>query len=119
MLRIMIIEDEAVIGALLAEVLEGMGHMVCAIEATEADAVAAALRCRPDMMIVDMQLGDGSGVAAVEEIRRTVLVPHVFVSADISRVQTLRLGSVFIRKPFREVDLVRAIQRALVAAEAA
>ena len=37
--------DDALIGMLLAEVLERMGHEVCAIEANEADAVAAAVRC--------------------------------------------------------------------------
>ena len=46
-LRILVVEDDALIGMLLAEVLVGMGHEVCAIEANEADAVAAAARCRP------------------------------------------------------------------------
>jgi len=42
-LRVLVVEDNAIIGMLLAEVLAGMGHDVCAIEATEADAVTAAL----------------------------------------------------------------------------
>jgi len=112
-LRILVAEDNAVIGALLAEMLEGMGHNVCAIAATEADAVAAAVRCRPDLMIVDVRLGDGSGVAAVEKIRRAEFVPHLFVSGDISRIRVLRPGAVVVQKPFHERDLARAIQRAL------
>ena len=115
-LRILVVEDEAVIAMLLAEVLTGMGHHVCAIAATEAKAVAAAVRCRPDLMIVDARLRDGSGVAAVEEILRTGFVPHVFVSGDPLRVQALRPGAVVIQKPFFKSDLVRAIQRALDAA---
>jgi CheY-like chemotaxis protein len=115
-LRVLVVEDDAMIAMLFAEVLAGMGHDVCAIEATEADAVATAVRCRPDLMIVDVRLGDGSGVSAVEEILRTGPVPHVFVSGDTSRVQTLRPGAVVIQKPFRESDLARAIQRALGAA---
>ena len=66
-LRVLVVEDNAIIGMLLAEVLAGMGHDVCAIEATEADAVTAAARCRPDLMIVDVQLGDGSGAFAIEK----------------------------------------------------
>lgn len=111
--RVLVVEDDAVIATLLAEVLEGMGHDVCAIEATEADAVAAANRCRPDLMIVDARLGDGSGVSAVEEILRAGFVPHVFVSGDALRVQALRPGALVIQKPFRESDLARAIQHAL------
>ena len=67
-LRILVVEDDPLIGMLLAEVLEGLGHEVCAIEANEADAVAAAARCSPDLMIVDARLGDESGIAAVDQI---------------------------------------------------
>ena len=88
-LRVLVVEDDAIIGALLAEMLEGMGHDVCAVEATEADAVTAAARWRPDLMIVDVRLGEGSGVSAVDEIHRTGPIPHVFVSADIARLQAL------------------------------
>ena len=112
-LRVLVVEDNAIIGMLLAEVLAGMGHDVCAIEATEADAVTAATRCGPDLMFVDVQLGDGSGVSAVEKILRTGFVPHVFVSGDTLGVRALRPDAVVIQKPFRESDLARAIQRAL------
>ena len=115
-LRIMVVEDEAMVAALLAEVLEGMGHQVCAIETTEAQAVTTAVGCRPDLMIVDALLGLGSGVAAVEQILRTWIVPHVFVSGDLSRVQKYRPSAVMLQKPFRESDLASAIQRALGAA---
>jgi len=112
-LRVLVVEDDALIGMLLAEMLTGMGHDVCAVEVTEADAVTAAARCRPDLMIVDVRLGDGSGVDAVAEIHRTGPVPHVFVSGDISNVKALQPGAVIIQKPYREADLARVIRRAL------
>ncbi len=114
-LRVLLVEDEVLMGKLLGEVLEGMGFIVCAIEATENDAVAAAMRCRPDLLLVDVQLAIGSGVSAVEEILRTGFVPHVFYSGDISGVQALRPSAVAIQKPFRVPDLARAIERALSA----
>jgi len=64
-----------------------MGHEVCGVETTEATAVAAALRHRPDLMIVDARLRGGCGVSAVEAILRTTFVPHLFVSGDAARVQ--------------------------------
>lgn len=112
-LSVLVVEDDAIVGMLLAELLEVMGYDVCAIEVTEADAVAAAIRCRPDLMIVDVQLSNGSGISAVEEILRTGPVSYLFVSGDISSVQALRPGAVIIRKPYREPDLAQAIQRAI------
>ena len=67
-LRVLVIEDDALIALLLSELLAGMGHDVCATATTEAEAVSAATRCNPDLMIVDARLGQGSGVSAVEEI---------------------------------------------------
>jgi CheY-like chemotaxis protein len=104
-LRILVVEDDTMIGMVLADMLEQMGHEVCAIEATEADAVTAAVRCRPDLMIVDAQLGDGSGIAAVEKIRRTGSIPHLFVSGDISSAKALRPGAVVIQSVFTKLTL--------------
>jgi DNA-binding response OmpR family regulator len=112
-LRVLVVEDDILIGMLLADTLGAMGYEVCAIEATETGAVAAAARCKPGLMIVDARLRDGSGVSAVEEILRTGWVPHVFISGETSTVQALRPGSIVIRKPFRDMDLHGAIQRAL------
>ena len=41
-LRILIVEDDALIGMLLADMLTAMGHAVCAVTRTQHEAVAAA-----------------------------------------------------------------------------
>jgi two-component system, response regulator PdtaR len=115
-LRVLVIEDDALIAMLLAELLTGMGHEVCATAATEADAVSAATRYDPDLMIVDAGLGRGSGVSAVEEILRAGPLAHVFISGDAGRVRVRRPDAVVVRKPFRETELARAIDLALAAA---
>jgi CheY-like chemotaxis protein len=115
-LRVLVIEDDALIAMLLSELLAGMGHDVCATAATEAEAVSAATRHRPDLMIVDAGLGRGSGISAVEEILRAGPLAHVFISGDAGRVQTRKPHAVVIRKPFREAELARAIDLALAAA---
>ena len=111
-LRILLAEDDAMIGLLLADVLDGMGH-ACTIAATEAETVAAARHYHPDLMIVDAQLGEGSGIAAVREIVRGGPVPHLFVSGDASRVLLLQPDALVLQKPFREAELAQAIGRAL------
>ena len=45
-LRTLVVENDAMIGELLAETLDGLGHTVCAIERNFADAVAAASHWR-------------------------------------------------------------------------
>ncbi len=115
-LRVIIVEDNAVIGMLLSEMIVAMGHEVCALERTEQDAVSTTLRCCPDLMIVDAWLGEGSGIAAVEAVLRTRSVPHIFMSG--AAVDLPRSDSIVLRKPFLESDLERAIERALGSAAA-
>ena len=98
------------IGSLLGEVLAGLGHEVCSLERTQAGAVAAAARCRPDLMIVDVNLAAGNGVAAVAAVQRTKPVPHFFISGEEVPGAS---GAVVLLKPFCEAELVAAMQRTL------
>ncbi len=45
------------------------------------DAVSAAARFTPDLMIVEERLDDGSGIVAVDEIIRQQPIPHLFAPA--------------------------------------
>jgi DNA-binding response OmpR family regulator len=115
-LRVLVVEDDALLAMLLAELLASMGHDVCATAATEAEALIAAIRDRPDLMIVDAGLGRGSGVSAVEEILRAGPLAHVFVTGDADRVRRRKPDAIVVRKPFREAELANAIDLALAAA---
>jgi CheY-like chemotaxis protein len=110
-LSILLVEDDAMIGAVLAEMLADLGYETGAIQATEEGAVAAAERRRPDLMIVDLKLAAGTGAAAVERITRVGSIPHVFMSG--LGQSAARPGDVLLTKPSRETDLIRAIARAL------
>ena len=108
-LRTLVVEDDAMIGGLLAETLEGLGHTVCAVESNVANAAAAASHWRPDLMIVDVGPGQASGLAAVKEILRSGFVSHVFVTGGVVRGLPVGPETVLIQKPFRVSDLERAI----------
>ncbi len=107
----LVVDDDALLATLLADMIAGMTHAVCSIETTQAEAIAAAARCRPDIMIVDAALGRGSGITAVQEILRAGPVPHVFMSGAPIRVRSG--GARFLQKPFREADLRAAMESAL------
>jgi DNA-binding response OmpR family regulator len=107
-LNVLVVEDDAMIGILLAEMLGDMGYAVCAIAATEDDAVSDAARCKPGLMIVDEQLREGSGSSAVARILLGGPVPCVFISGAPLRFS--RTAKKVLRKPFVEGDLARAIR---------
>ncbi len=94
-LRILLVEDDALIGMLLAELLIGMGHRICATVATEAEAIAAAARQRPQMIIIC-------------QARPT---PHVFMTGGGQ--DHIPEDAAVLRKPFWEADLVRALDYAM------
>ena len=112
-LRILLVEDDPMIGPLLADVLRDMGHDVCAIEVTEEAAVTAFTHYRPELVIADARLGAGSGISTIDEILRIRFVPHLFITGNFSRVKPLRPDAVILAKPFSEAGLSLAIQRAL------
>jgi two-component system, response regulator PdtaR len=117
-LRILIAEDVPIIGMLLTETLEGMGHAVCAVATSEAETVSAAARCKPDLMIIDFGLSAGNGISAVETILSAGPIPHFFVSGDMLKVKALAPTAIVIQKPFREADLAQAIRGVIAAATA-
>jgi two-component system, response regulator PdtaR len=117
-LNILVVEDDALLGMLLAELLETMGHRVCAIEATEDGAVRAAAACLPDLMILDGRLASGSGVGAARQICATRATAYIFVSGDSANIISTDRDAVTIEKPYGERALASAIDRAMAQHEA-
>ncbi len=114
MANILIIEDEPIIGMLLAEVVEGLGHSVCDVVAAEDEAVAAAALHSPDLIIADAGLASGDGLSAIDRILVTRFVPHVFTTGNALKVKRIRPNAITLEKPFQEADLATAISLALL-----
>jgi CheY-like chemotaxis protein len=117
-LRVIVVEDDVMIGVLLAEMLEEMGHSVCTVAVTEAEAVKAAARDKPDLMMVDVALGQGSGILAMDKILRSRFVMHFFMSGNVAKVRAQRPDAAVLEKPFQEKQLKCAIEQALETADA-
>ena len=111
-LRIIVAEDDALIAMDLGELLEGMGHDVCATVRTEAEAVEAAARLEPDLMIVDGNLDHGSGVSAMRTILAHSFVAHVYVTGDPQHIEGLTSDAIIVAKPFNLRELTAGIERA-------
>jgi CheY-like chemotaxis protein len=115
-IRILIVEDDRIISRLLAEMLRDMGHTVCAVAATEEEAVAGAALHKPDLMLVDQHLQAGTGTSAVNRISRTRPVPYIFISG--APLQPSQAAVTVLLKPFREEQLAHAIETMVQRADA-
>jgi DNA-binding NarL/FixJ family response regulator len=82
-LRILIADDHPLIRCALRHDLERGGLEVCADVPTGAEAVQAALRERPDLCLLDVQMPHGGGIAAAVAIRRSLPATKiVLITAD-------------------------------------
>jgi DNA-binding response OmpR family regulator len=112
-LKVLVVEDDALIGMLLSLTLQELGYDVAPVVANQADAVRASGASPPDLMIVDEGLAGGSGVDTMAEILRGGFIPHVFVTGDVARIRIAAPHAVVIQKPFMEAELLGAMQLAL------
>lgn len=115
--RVLIIEDEAVIAMDLQLLVEGAGHQVVGVAATEAEAVAIAEREKPGLVLADVNLGQGGdGAAAVARILARHAVPVIFVTAYPEGLLTgLGVEPAFvIAKPFDPTALAVATFQAVM-----
>src|SRR2546427_3946086 len=73
LLKVMLVEDHEVVREGLRMVLESAGDIAVVAQATTArDAIANAVRLRPDVIVMDVRLLEGNGIEATREIRSQV-----------------------------------------------
>jgi DNA-directed RNA polymerase specialized sigma24 family protein/CheY-like chemotaxis protein len=113
---VLIIEDEPLIALEVTEIAASMGHKVRHVARTHREAIAAVQKHRPDLVLADIQLADGSsGLDAVEEILRSVDVPVIFITAFPERLLTGKKPepTYLVEKPFRVEKIKALISQAL------
>jgi two-component system LytT family response regulator len=114
-LRLLIVDDEPL-------VRRGIRHALSAAEQIEvigecasgAEAVEAVLSHRPDLVLLDVQLQDSTGLDVIRQIGPERMPPVVFLTAyDEYAVAAFELNAVdYVLKPFDEARLRQSIQRA-------
>jgi two-component system cell cycle sensor histidine kinase/response regulator CckA len=117
-LRLLIVEDEAIVAMDLQQRLERLGHQVVGTAATGEAAIRCAKEARPDVTLMDIRLkGPMDGVAAAAEIDRRFDTPVVFLTAhsDTQTVQRATGAEPFgyILKPVddRELEIAIAVAK--------
>jgi CheY-like chemotaxis protein len=115
--KVLIIEDEPIISLDLQSIVREMGHTVAAIATTRDEAVRAARKTEPGLVLADIKLADGSsGIDAVRQILSEVDVPIVFITAYPERLLTGERPepTFLVTKPFVPETVRVAISQALM-----
>jgi two-component system, response regulator PdtaR len=114
--RILLAEDETIIRLDLRELLERAGYQVCGEARDGEEAVALAASERPDLAILDVKMPRVDGIEAARRIMADRPIPIVMLTAYgqdelVSRAVEAGVFG-YLVKPFRETDLLPAIQTA-------
>ncbi|KAA2237246.1 response regulator [Salinarimonas soli] len=119
-LRLVIVEDEALLAMSMEDSLLDAGHEVLGVADDLASALALAGRTRPDLALVDVQLLRGSSGLDVAARFAELGIPCLFVTGNCpaERGRTAALGC--LHKPADERSLLAAVvaARAVIRGEA-
>ncbi len=117
-LRILLVEDQTVVREGLRQLIESDADMQVVGEAAGvAEAVALAGRLRPDVILLDLKLTDGSGLDAARQILQgsdppAILVLSTYADAALVR-SALALGaSGYIPKTASFAEIASAVRTA-------
>ncbi|HZU13256.1 MAG TPA: response regulator [Chloroflexota bacterium] len=117
--RILVLEDEPEVNALLRDVLTVEGYdVVCLSHPSQV--ASALLITNPDLFLIDLMLPGSNGTEVARDLRmsRFAGVPIIAVSASVLQCHMAERCGVFdetIRKPFDVDELIDSIKRCLAA----
>jgi len=112
----LIVEDEPSIRRFVRMALEAEGWQVAEAETSRQGLIDAGTR-RPDLVILDLGLPDGDGVAYLKDLRGWSGVPVIVLSArrdELDKIAALDAGADdYLTKPFGVGELMARVRVAL------
>ena len=116
MARILLVEDDRALRGALRELFEREGYEVAA--AADAAAARSAMAAGADLVVLDVGLPDGDGVALCRAWRAAgVETPVLFLTARDDEIDVVRAldagGGDYVTKPFRMQELLSRIRAQL------
>ncbi len=113
--NVLIVEDEPQIGDVLAGYLQAEGFSPT-VNTTFSQAMATLGQSRPDLLLLDVTLPDGSGLDILRHVRERE-IPVILVTArreEIDRILGLEIGADdYITKPFSPREVVARVRAVL------
>lgn len=114
-IKILIVEDEMLIGAKISLQLSNLGYVVTGIVPRGGEALQHIANERPDIVLLDIQLkGKLNGIETAHLIKKDFEIPIIYLTAnaDDDHFQKAKatLPEAFISKPYKKLDLQHAIE---------
>src|SRR4249919_3972559 len=112
----MLVDDNEIVRDGVRALLEAADDIViCAEAGSVRDAIAEAERTRPDVVVMDVRLADGSGIEATREIRAQrpktqVLMLTSFADDEALFASIMAGASGYVLKQIQGTEIVRAIR---------
>jgi CheY-like chemotaxis protein len=113
-MRILVVEDDAIIALSAAAVLEEAGHDVIGPALGVEHALALAREHGPDLALVDINLAGGDeGIDLARQLQRELGVRSLFVSGQIATARSNRDAALgLLKKPYDPAALAGALPAA-------
>lgn len=115
--RIVIADDESIIRMDLREMLVGLGYQVVGEASEGRTTLELARNLRPDLVIMDIKMPGMDGIATAETLTAEKIAPVLLLTAFSEQDLIARASqagvSYYLVKPFREAELLPAIEIAL------
>ena len=81
-LRVLVVEDDAIIGMDIEHRVKKLGYEVCGVADTAEEALEIASRTGPDLALMDIRLrGEVDGIEAARLLREKFAIPVIFITA--------------------------------------
>ena len=115
-LRVMLVDDHEIVRNGIRAMLDAQDDIVVTTEAGSVhEAIDEAARTRPDVIVMDVRLSDGSGIEATREIRANrpetkVLMLTSFADDEALFASIMAGASGYVLKQVKSGDLLRAIR---------
>ncbi|MGD8622868.1 MAG: response regulator transcription factor [Anaerolineales bacterium] len=114
--NLLLVDDDQLLRRSLSFTLEKAGFHVFTSETAE-DALAAARRDRPDLVLLDISLPGMDGLDALKQFKEELRIPVIFLTArrkELDEALGLELGADdYVTKPFDEDVLMARIKAVL------
>ena len=114
-IKILIVEDEMIIGANIALQLSSLGYDVIGIIPRAEEVLPKIRENTPDILLLDIYLkGDLDGIELAHIIQKEFKIPIIYLTANADDAHFNRAKTTnpyaFISKPFKKLDLQHAIE---------
>ena len=115
-LRVVVVEDEALIRMDVVATLEEAGFEIVGEGADGEEAISLAKDHEPDLVVMDIKMPKLDGISAAEkiaELKIPVVLLTAFSQTDLVSRAAEAGAMAYVTKPFKPADLLPAIQIAL------